>query len=118
MRVRHVSPSGRERSGNAIFKGIVEYQTIVSETESGELRLSEVAFKDGAANRWHMHSCDQILVVTEGEGIVADEREERTIVAGDVAFIPANTRHWHGAKPGRDMTHLSILARGTTTIAE
>src|SRR2546430_8296550 len=41
-------------------------------------------------------SCDQILIVTEGEGVVADEREERVVTAGDVAFIPANTKHWHG----------------------
>ena len=118
MRVRHVSPSERERSDNEIFKGSVDYQTIVSEDESRDLRLSEVAFKDGAVNRWHVHSCDQILVVTAGEGIVADESEERAVSTGDVAFIPANTKHWHGAKPGRDMTHWSILANGKTTILE
>ena len=65
-----------------------------------------------------MHSCDQIRVVTEGEGIVADETEERSVTPGDVAFIPKNTKHGHGAKPGRDMTHWSILANGKTTIAE
>ena len=36
--------------------------------------------------------------------------------AGDVAFIPANTKHWHGARSGKDMTHLSILAGGKTTV--
>lgn len=118
MHVRRVAPSGRERSDNPIFRGDVDYQTIVSETESRDLRMSEVVFKDGAANRWHVHSCDQILVVTDGEGIVADESEEREVRAGDVAFIPANTKHWHGAKRGADMTHLSILAHGQTTIAE
>ncbi len=118
MRVSHVAASGRAKSDNPIFKGVVEYQTAVGEEESRDLRLSEVRFRDGAVNRWHTHSCDQILIVTEGEGTLADEREERTIVAGDVAFIPANTRHWHGAKPGRDMTHWSILANGKTTIAE
>jgi len=116
MRVRHVAPSGRERSSNPIFNGEVDYQTAVGEDESRDLRLSEVHFKDGAVNRWHRHSCDQILVVTDGEGTVADEREERSLIAGDVAFIPANTKHWHGAKPGKDMTHWSILANGKTTI--
>ena len=118
MRVKRVAASGRERSANPIFKGDVDYQTIVGEDTSRDVSMSEVHFKAGARNRWHVHSCDQMLVITEGEGVVADEGEERSVSAGDVAFIPKNTRHWHGAKPGRDMTHLSILAGGKTTIAE
>lgn len=118
MRVIHVTKAGRVKSDNPIFKGNVLSQTTVGEDQSRDLRLSEVSFTNGAVNKWHVHSCDQILVVTEGEGTVADEREEKTIVAGDVAFIPANTRHWHGAKPGKDMTHWSILANGKTTVVE
>ena len=118
MRVTRIAPSGRERSANPIFKGDVDYQTIVGEELSKDVSMSEVHFKDGARNRWHVHSCDQMLVITEGDGIVADEREERGVIAGDVAFIPKYTRHWHGAKPGRDMTHLSILTGGKTTIVD
>lgn len=118
MRVRHITAAGRERSDNPIFVGVVEYQTAVGEEESRDLRLSEVHFRDGAMNKWHTHSCDQILIVTEGEGILADGHEERALATGDVAFVPANTRHRHGAKPGKDMTHWSILANGKTTIAE
>ena len=116
--MKRIAPQGRERSANPIFKGDVDYQTVVGEDVAHDLRLSEVHFKNGAVNKWHMHSCDQILVVTAGEGIVADEAEERQVSAGDVAFIPKNTKHWHGAKPGRDMTHLSILANGKTTILD
>lgn len=118
VRVKRITAAGRERSADAIFLGAVDYQTAVGEDESRDLRLSEVAFKNGGRNKWHMHSCDQILVVTEGEGVLADETEERNLSRGDVAFIPANTKHWHGAKPGRDMTHWSILAHGKTTITE
>ena len=117
--MKRIAPTGRERSANPIFVGgDVDYQTIVGEEQSRELSMSEVHFKNGARNRWHVHSCDQMLVVTEGEGIVADEGEERPVTAGDVAFIPKNTKHWHGAQPGHDMTHLSILAGGKTTIVE
>ena len=116
MRVTRIAASGRERSGNEIFKGRVDYQTIVGDDVSKDLSMSEVHFIDGARNRWHVHSTDQMLLITDGEGIVADEAEERTVSAGEVALIPRNTKHWHGAKPGKDMTHLSILAAAKTTI--
>ena len=118
MRVVHVTKGGRVKSDNPIFVGEVQSQAPVGEDTSRDLRLSEVHFTNGAVNKWHVHSCDQILVVTDGEGTVADEREEKSVVAGDVAFIPANTKHWHGAKPGKDMTHWSILADGKTTVVE
>jgi len=117
MRVIRVTKAGRERSANPIFVGEVDYQTAVGE-ESRDLRLSEVHFKRGAVNKPHVHTTDQILIITEGEGLVATDEERRDVSAGDVAFIPANTKHWHGAKPGRDMTHWSILANGKTTIVE
>lgn len=117
MRVIRVTKGERERADNPIFVGEVDYQTVVGE-ESHDLSLSEVHFKRGAVNKPHMHSTDQILVVTEGEGFVATDEERREISTGDVAFIPANTKHWHGARPGKDMTHWSILGNGKTTIVE
>ncbi len=117
MRVVHMAASGRARSENPIFTGVVESQTAVGE-ESRDLRLSDIHFRDGARNTWHVHSTDQILVITEGKGIVADGNEERQVGAGDVVFIPANTRHRHGAQPGHDMTHWSILGNAKTTIVE
>ena len=113
-----MSVTARTRDTGAIFKGEVERQGVIGDELSTQLYLGEITFKDGGANKWHVHTSDQILVITEGEGIVADEGEERAVSAGDVAFIPANTKHWHGAKPGKDMTHWSILANGKTTIVE
>ncbi len=118
VRVKRVTTAGRVKSADPIFKGVVDYQLAVGDETSTDLRLSEVHFRDGAVNKWHVHTCDQILVITEGEGTVADEIEERAVSAGDVVFIPKNTRHWHGARPGTHMTHWSILANGKTTVAE
>lgn len=113
-----MSKSARKKAVDAIFRGEVERQGLIGDDLSKQLYLGEITFKDGAANKWHIHSSDQILIITEGEGIVADETEERRVSTGDVAFIPANTKHWHGAQRGKDMTHLAILANGKTTIAE
>ncbi len=115
MYVRHVTAKGRAKSAGEIFLGQVETQTAVG-NESAHLRLTEVAFKAGARNRLHQHMTDQILLVTEGEGTLGGDREEHDLRPGDVAFISAGERHWHGAKPGRDMTHWSILGPGETKI--
>ena len=108
----------RTRSVAEIFSGHVETITAVGGEHSKDLRLSEVHFKDGARNRWHVHTTDQILLVTEGDGTIATEREERDLEPGVVALIPANTKHWHGAKPGKSMTHWSILGAADTRIVD
>jgi len=116
MRVMTVTPGGREPDPNDIFLGLAETQSPVGD-EARDLRLTEVTFKDGARNRLHSHTTDQILIVTAGLGIVATEREEREIGPGDVAFIPAGERHWHGARPGQDLTHWAITGAGKTFVA-
>jgi quercetin dioxygenase-like cupin family protein len=35
-----------------------------------------------------------------------------------VIFVPAGERHWHGAEPGRDFTHLSVLTPGEMILDE
>lgn len=115
MRVIRVTKHGGQRSSDPIFVGEVGYQNVVGE---GDLRLSEVHFMRGAVNKPHVHTTDQILVITDGEGVVATADERHEVSAGDVAFIPANTKHWHGARPGKDMTHWSILGDAKTTIVQ
>jgi quercetin dioxygenase-like cupin family protein len=108
----------RTRSVAEIFSGPVETFTAVGGEHSEDLRLSEVHFKDGARNRWHVHSTDQILIVTEGDGIIATEQAQEDLVPGVIALIPAKTKHWHGAKPGKTMTHWSILGPADTKIVD
>jgi len=115
VRIERPSPEKRQRNAGDIFIGAVDSQPVIGE-EARDLRLTEHTFRDGARNKLHTHTTDQILIVTAGEGIVATEHEERTVRAGDVAYIPAGERHWHGAKPGTDMTHLAVLGAGKTFI--
>jgi quercetin dioxygenase-like cupin family protein len=115
VRIERPSPDKRRPNADGIFIGAVESQTIIGD-EARDLRLTEVTFRAGARNKLHTHTTDQILIVTAGQGIVATEHEERSVQAGDVAYIPAGERHWHGAKPGTDMTHLAILGAGKTFI--
>jgi quercetin dioxygenase-like cupin family protein len=115
VRVITVTPGGRAADANDIFLGRAETQSVIGD-EARDLRLTEVTFRDGARNRLHSHTTDQVLIVTAGLGIVATEREEREVAAGDIAFIAAGERHWHGARPGEDMTHWAITGAGKTFV--
>jgi quercetin dioxygenase-like cupin family protein len=99
-----------------MFVGEVRGQNLVAEGEAPSQRVTAISFLDGARNRWHQHSTEQVLVVTDGEGIIADAEGEHPIARGDVVLIQPGERHWHGARPGSSMTHLSILLPGTMTI--
>lgn len=101
-----------------IFVGEVVTQNLVAEGDASLLRVTAVTFEDGARNRWHRHTTDQVLVVTAGSGIVATEEEELTVGPGDVVLIPAGEHHWHGAETGLSFTHLSILTPGQMTIED
>lgn len=117
MKIVRMESSARTPGGGDLFIGQIERQGLVGEGEAGELRVATVTFLDGAVNKMHHHTFDQVLVITEGEGIVQRDGEpERRVSVGDVILIPAGERHWHGAAPGRTMTHLTVATPGTTTM--
>jgi quercetin dioxygenase-like cupin family protein len=88
-------------------------QTIIEPGESANFNCSIVNFSQGCNTGWHVHDCDQVLIVTSGVGIVATETEEREIKVGDVAHIKAGERHWHGAKADTTMGHITITLVGS-----
>jgi quercetin dioxygenase-like cupin family protein len=59
-------------------------QTIIEPGDSKNYNCSVVNFSQGCNTGWHVHDCDQILIVTSGAGIVATEHEQREINVGDV----------------------------------
>ena len=80
--------------------------------------IANVTFEPGCRNNWHIHHAaeggGQILLVTDGEGWYQEWGEEaRKIVAGDVVYIPANVKHWHGAAADSWMSHVAFEAPGT-----
>ncbi len=101
-----------------VFDGLVRTQNLVAEGDAALLRVTAVTFDDGARNKRHRHSTDQVLVVTHGRGVVATDDQELRVGPGDVVLIPAGELHWHGAEPGQSFTHLSILTPGQMTVAE
>lgn len=108
-------PGASGPAAGSIFIGEVAVQTVVGDEWTRDLRLIEVHFRGGARNRMHTHTTDQILVITDGTALVGTRTEEHELAPGDVAFIAAGEEHWHGAKPGHDMTHLAINGHGSAT---
>ncbi|MEM7347552.1 MAG: cupin domain-containing protein, partial [Chloroflexota bacterium] len=84
---------------------------LTAQTEGGAT-FALVTFEDGAVTFWHEHPGEQILYVVEGEGRVGDETEEFSIYPGDLIYTGPGERHWHGAAPGKSMTHISVTTVG------
>lgn len=94
-------------------------------TQPGEspLFLANVTFEPGCRNNWHIHRASsgggQILVCTAGEGWYQQEGEPaRELLPGTVIVIPANVKHWHGAKADTWFSHISIEVPGEQTSNE
>lgn len=101
-----------------IFIGTVHSRPLVDAATSQQVTVTLVRFTDAARNRRHTHTADQILYITEGDGIVANDERENAVTAGDIVHVPAGEIHWHGAAPGHSMAHLSILPPSRTEVVE
>lgn len=78
--------------------------------KSNEFRINIVNFGKGVRNKLHYHSTEQILIVTEGAGIVATEHHEYLVKVGDIVRIPAKLKHWHGAQKDSTFSHIYITS--------
>ena len=85
-------------------------QPLIPEGGSKNFNSSVVNFDRGATTGWHVHNSDQILVITSGIGMVANQAEETEVTVGDVVQIQAGENHWHGAKNASYMSHITITA--------
>ena len=54
-------------------------QAVIGDGQSENFRCNVVNFRVGATTGWHVHDCDQILVVTAGKGFAATETEQRRL---------------------------------------
>ena len=115
--MKHGEVEARDVSEMPIFAGKVTQQTFVDGATTESYRFTVVSFHAGASNKFHAHTCDQILLGTDGMGFVATEGEEFAMERGDVAFIPAGEKHRHGARPESDFSHVSLTTPdGQTTV--
>jgi quercetin dioxygenase-like cupin family protein len=115
MKVVKMNDLPREPAVSPLFVGEVFRQLIVDPADSKSFNFSVVNFSAGSRNKFHQHTSDQILIVTEGTGVVATDTEERTVTTGDVILIPAGENHWHGAPGSTAMSHITVQTRESKT---
>jgi 4-carboxymuconolactone decarboxylase len=97
------------RGASTNFTGHAQVEQLFGARGSSRLTGGMVIFQPGARSSWHTHPLGQILIVTAGTGLVQQwGGPMRMMKAGDVVWIPAGVKHWHGATPNSSVTHLAI----------
>lgn len=81
--------------------------------------VGNVVFEPGARNNWHTHPGGQILIVTHGTGYYQEiGKSIQLLQVGDVVNIPPELKHWHGASPDSEFTHIAISTNTQTGIVD
>jgi quercetin dioxygenase-like cupin family protein len=111
------------------FDGTVEIRKLITDALTRDFETFLVKFLDGARTKLHYHETDQVLIATEGQGVVALQTavtmqqdntalvrldEVHNMSEGDFVCIPAYKWHWHGAAKGSKFSHLQIKKSGKT----
>lgn len=116
MKVFHGRAGLVSERRSATFSGVVWADPVMPTTD--KVTVGSVCFTPGARTFWHSHEQGQILQVTSGSGFVClDGEQPQVIRTGDVVWIGANERHWHGASSDSLMVH-TATSLGTTNWAE
>ena len=127
--------------GNSYLKPLTNFQ-------NGEFPLFNVSFEPGCRNNWHIHHVGsdggsretasdaavsaslgrapsrpqgggQILICTAGSGWYQEwGKDPVSLEPGKVIVIPANVKHWHGAKKDSWFSHITFEPSGENTSNE
>ncbi|MFR6039965.1 MAG: cupin domain-containing protein [Dysosmobacter welbionis] len=92
------------------------YLNPLTRPEDG-LFLANVTFEPGCRNNWHIHHASegggQLLICTAGKGWYQEEGKEAvSLEPGRVIVIPAEVKHWHGAKRDSWFSHIAVEMPG------
>lgn len=109
---------GKGTENTAFAKFFIGKSYLNAKTKASDpVHLSNVTFEPGCRNNWHIHHAlsggGQLLICTAGEGWYQEEGKEAvSLTPGKVIVIPANVKHWHGAKIDSWFSHLAMEIPG------
>ncbi len=98
------------------------YLKPLAKSDESKISIANVTFEPRCRNNWHIHHAKsgggQMLICVEGEGwYQEDGKPAQSLHPGDVVIIPANVKHWHGAK-NCWFSHLAVEVPGEDTSNE
>jgi quercetin dioxygenase-like cupin family protein len=93
----------------ARFTGDVWANPIFNGDGTSRLSCGFARFTPSARTNWHSHANGQLLICTEGVGLVGT-RDGKTVLlrAGESVWTPAGEEHFHGATTENMMCHYTI----------
>lgn len=113
MKIINIKNVPKQHLGLPLFIGKVVRQSPVTDNQGSDLSIDYVHFPKSARNKFHKHQNDQVLIVINGEGIVASHDKELKVKKGDIVWTPAGEKHWHGAGKNSSFTHISVTRAKT-----
>ncbi len=95
------------------------YFNMLAKTDNGTSFIN-VTFGFDCRTNWHIHASKsgggQVLICTAGYGYYQLEgKPVQRLSPGDVVVIPANVKHWHGARPDSWFSHIEVEIPGEET---
>jgi len=109
MEIKRVGSQPSTKGPADWFTGTVRIDPLFQAKAPARVVGASVTFEPGARTAWHTHPLGQTLIVTSGCGWVQREGGSiEEIRPGDVILFPPGEKHWHGATPSNDMTHIAI----------
>ena len=116
----NVFGTGAPNTGFAQYFSGNSYLNLLTEMGRCPVFLANVTFEPGCRNNWHIHHAKsgggQLLICTAGEGWYQEEGKEAvSLTPGTVITIPANVKHWHGAKKDSWFSHIAVEVPGEET---
>lgn len=116
---------GLGKENTAFAQYFIENSYLNPLTVTGETAvfLANVTFEPGCRNNWHIHHAKsgggQLLICTAGSGWYQEEGKQAiSLVPGMVITIPAEVKHWHGAKADSWFSHIAVEVPGENTSNE
>ncbi len=97
------------KASSEFFSGDARIDSLFKGTGDARISGGIVTFEPGARTAWHTHPLGQTLFVTAGSGLVQEwGKPVQEMKPGDIVWIPAGVKHWHGASATVGMAHLAF----------
>lgn len=114
---QNIFGTGAENTGFAQYFIGNSYLNPLTDPKNCAVFMANVTFEPGCRNNWHIHHATkgggQLLICTAGEGWYQEEgKEPVSLTQGTVITIPAEVKHWHGAKKDSWFSHIAVEVPG------